>query len=321
LGLEWNHGNGVRLDAICAIQKMILKFLLIFMTVGVVTATISSRPAHGQDVSFNTKVVKFTISEISQKGPTRDIASFIARSTDLFWPNRDELFKATKPYLDSADTSKTSAAVEILYRLRAFHPMAGFGFSEEAWQKENAGFFSDLDAAIFPKLDQLLTTDDDVQRNLALFLGTSRLPAAKPALLQLAKNPKVAGQALICLGWHKDPKDMDDLLPFMLHSGQEASALPYVFRNSYGTAALPYLRQAVAEATNPFVRLQSAFQLIHLNDKTGVKYLYEAVLHRNELPNGPTQAQEIRQFATDYMGYPRDSRDVDDLLNFLKGKL
>lgn len=299
---------------------MFLKFLLV-MTAGVVTATISSRPAHGQDVSFNTKVVNFTISEISQKGPTNEIASFISRSTDLFWPSREELFKATKPYLDSADIAKTDAAVAILYRLHSYHPMAVFGFSEEDWQKENAALYSELDTAVFAKLDRLLAMNDDVQRNLALFLGTSRLPAAKPALLQLAKNPNIAEQAVICLGWHKDPKDMDDLLPFMLHSGKEAAALPYVFRNNYGAAALPYLREAVAQATNPFARLQSAFQLIHLNDRTGVKYLYEAVLHRNELSNGTAQAGEILGFATQYMGYPRDSRDMDDLLNFLKGKL
>jgi hypothetical protein len=146
---------------------------------------------------------------------------------DLFWPKRYELLKSTGPYIDSPDTSKTSAALDILYRLRGFHPMTGLGFNEETWEKEQAGFFSDLDAVVYPKLNRLLLTkDDSLLRNLALYSGVSVSPISKAALLQLAKNPAVVEQALICLGWHKDPKDMDDLLPFMLEGGSEASSLP-----------------------------------------------------------------------------------------------
>lgn len=279
-------------------------------------------PAHGQDVCFATKIVNLTLSEISETGPNAEIASFISHSMDLFWPKRYELLKSTEPYIDSSDTSKTSAALDTLYRLRGFHPMGGFGFNEEAWEKEQAGFFSDLDAVVYPKLNRLLLTkDDSLLRNLALYLGVSGSPASKAALLQLAKNPAVVEQALICLGWHKDPKDMDDLLPFMLEASREASSLPYVFRNSYGAVALPYLRKAVTQASSPFARLQAAFQLIHLKDEAGVKYLFEAVLHREELPNGMAQAGEIRQFAMDYMGFPRASVTMEDLLSFLKTKL
>ncbi len=285
------------------------------------TATVL-RPVQEPDVRFTTKIVNLTLSEISAAGPNAEIASFISRSMDLFWPKRYELLKSTEPYIDSSDTSKTSAALDILYRLRGFHPMIGLGFNEAAWEKEQAGFFSDLDAVVYPRLNRLLLTkDDSLLRNLALYLGVSGSPASKAALLQLAKNPAVVEQALICLGWHKDPKDMDDLLPFMLEGGREASTLPYVFRNSYGALALPYLRKAVTQASSPFARLQAAFQLIHLNDKAGVKYLFEAVLHREELQNGMAQAGEIRQFAMDHMGFPRESATMGDLLRFLKTKL
>ena len=77
----------------------------------------------------------------------------------------------------------------------------------------------------------------------------------------------------------------------------------------------------MAQASSPFARLQAAFELIHLNDKTGVRYLVEAVVHREELPNGMAQAGEIRQFAMTYMGYPGDSANMEDLLKFLKSKL
>ena len=123
------------------------------------------------------------------------------------------------------------------------------------------------------------------------------------------------------MGWHKNQKDMDDLLPFMLQGGREAASLPYVFRNSYGAVAVPYLRKAVAQANSPFARLQAAFQLVHLSDNTGIEYLLEAVLHRGTLPNGTAQAGEIRQFATNYMGFPKDAANMEDLVKFLKSKL
>ena len=136
---------------------------------------------------------------------------------------------------------------------------------------------------MYSKLNRLLAAkDDSLLLNLALFLGG--VPFAGFKSSSLATNPSVAEQALICLGWHKDQKDMDDLLPFMLQGGREAASLPYVFRNSYGAVALPYLLKAVAQARSPFARLQAAFQLIHLNDKAGVKYLFEVVLRREELP-------------------------------------
>jgi hypothetical protein len=280
------------------------------------------RTAQEQEVPFATKIVNLTLSEISATGPRAEIASFISQSMDLFWPKRYELLKSTEPYIDPYDTSKTSAALDILYRLRSFHPMGGLGFNEEAWEKKQSSFFSELDAAVYSKLNRLLAAEDDsLLRNLALFLGVSRSPASKAALLQLAMNPAVTERALICLGWHKDQKDMDDLLPFMLQGGREAASLPYVFRNSYGPVALPYLLKAVAQANSPFARLEAAFQLIHMNEKAGVKYLFEAVLRREELPNGMTQAGEIRQFATEHMGFPRDSANMEDLLEFLNSKL
>ena len=302
---------------------MLVNLFTLFVAAVLLTNTTPVvRPWQQPDLRFTAKVVNLTLSEISETGPSAEIASFISRSMDLFWPKRQELFKATEPYIDPLDTSKTNAALDILYRLRGFHPMGGLGYNEQAWEKEQSGFFSDLDTIVYAKLDRLLLTKDDpLLRNLALYLGVSPSPASKAALLQLARNSRVAEQALICLGWHKNEIDMDDLLPFMLQGGGEAESLPYVFRHSYGAAAVPYLRKAVAKANSPFTRLQAAFQLVHLSDKTGVEYLLEAVLHRGTLPNGTAQAGEIRQFATDYMGFPKDTANMEDVVKFLESKL
>ncbi len=284
-------------------------------------ASCANASAPQQNRDFAEKVVEFTLSEIRENGPSRESANFVSRSMDLQWPKRRELFKVTSPYINSPDSSKAAAAVEILYRLRGYHPMAGFGFSEEAWQKENSDFFSEIDAFVYKSLDHLLTNQDNtLLTNLAEYLGSSApSQISKKALLELAKNPQVREQALICLTWHKDKNDMDDLLPFMLDG---ASSLPYLFRNNYGVAAAPYLLKALAESSSPFVRLQSAEQLVFMNEKAGIKYLYEAILHRDELPNGQAQAGEIMQFAVSYMGFPKqDFSKMDELEKFLMRRL
>lgn len=278
----------------------------------------ASTPQQNKD--FTAKVVELTFSEITEKGPSPETASFVSRSMDLMWPKRRELLKVTVPYISSPDSSKAAAAMEILYRLRSYHRMPGLGFSEEKWQKENSDFFSEVDTVVYQSLDHLLTVRDNILlNNLALYLGSSApSDTSKKALLELAKNPEVGEQALTCLTWHKDKKDMDDILPFMLEGGREAAGLPYQFRNNYGAAAMPYLLKALAQASSPFVRLQSAEQLVFMNDKAGAKYLYEAVLHRNELQNGAAQAGEIKQFAWAYMGFSKQALTMNELEKFLK---
>ncbi len=293
---------------------------IIILLLSVCALALTSLP---QDQDFTVKVVDLTLSEISEKGPSREAASFVSRSMDLFWPRRRELLKATSPHLGSPDPSKVTSAMEILYRLRSYRPMTSLGFDEGAWERENSDFFSKVDALVYRELPRLLASrEDGLLRNLALYLGSSTpSDAAKRALLELAKKPEVDEQALICLTWHKDKRDMDDLIPFMLHGGREAASLPYHFRDSYGPAAIPYLLQALAEASSPFVRLQSARELVLMGERAGVRYLYEAVLHRDELPNGSAQAEEIREFAWGYMGFPKESTTMDDLVRFLKGRL
>jgi len=81
------------------------------------------------------------------------------------------------------------------------------------------------------------------------------------------------------------------------------------------------LLRALAGANSPFVRLQTAFELTLLNEKAGVRYLYEAVLRRDDLSNGIAQAGEIRQFAIDRLGFSKDDPNLADLEAFLKSKM
>ena len=113
-----------------------------------------------QDKDFTSKIVDLTLSEISDIGPSREAAGFVSRSMDLLWPKRRELLKVTAPYLDSTDSSKAAAAMDILYRLRSYHRMPGLGFSGAAWQKENSDFFTEVDSFVYQRLAHLLTSQD-----------------------------------------------------------------------------------------------------------------------------------------------------------------
>ena len=98
-------------------------------------------------------------------------------------------------------------------------------------------------------------------------LACSRTPQAKRELLEIAHSPVAAGakeQALICLAWHRDPADMDALLPFMLEDSNAARSLPYAFRISYGEAALPYLRKAQMEAKSEATRREAEKEMKRL---------------------------------------------------------
>src|SRR5204863_9879081 len=132
-------------------------------------------------------------------------------------------------------------------------------------RKENADFFADLDRTVLAHLDHFHRLNDGtVLHQLALYLGVVRSKESKRELLRIIRespSKDAKEQALICLAWHRDPEDMKDLLPFMLENERSSFALPYHFRNSYGTAAAPALKRAIAEAKYENTRREAQEQL------------------------------------------------------------
>src|SRR5205823_7083427 len=148
--------------------------------------------------------------------------------------------------LGSQDPKHVAGALAVLYRFRGHRPMGGIGDVDERFRKEHAAFFAHLDQSVHARLDHYHRLNDGkAYHELALYLGVAPSKEAKRELLRLARETPAKEQALICLAWHRDPEDMNDLLPFMLEDSPAAWPLPYHFRNSYGKAALPFLKQAV----------------------------------------------------------------------------
>lgn len=98
----------------------------------------------------------------------------------------------------------------------------------------------------------------------------------------------------------------------MLRESQAVWNLPYHFRNSYGRAALPYLKRALEEAKSAVIRQRIAYELVHLRIPEGFHYLQQVALadREPEEQTRPRPLEGIRQFAIDYLSLPRDTKEA-----------
>jgi hypothetical protein len=226
--------------------------------ISIVLALLVTGPAsRGADKSLNDKVLDLTLQHIKSSGPDEDAAQLVSMMHDAAWARRDEFVRLVTPFLDDKDPAKVAGAIKVLYRFRHYRPVNYIesGDTEDGFADDNADFFGKLDRSVLAQREHFRRLKDDkVFWNLALYLGVMRGPEARRDLLWLARETTAKEQAVICLAWHRDPKDMPDLLPFMLEHSPAATSLPYHFRNSYGKAAIPYLERAVKDATSEFTR-------------------------------------------------------------------
>ncbi len=234
-----------------------MKRLVLCGILGLATTTTSSCA----DTNLWDKLLDVVVAHIKSDGPDSDAAQFISMSYEHAWKRRTEMVKLVAPFLTDKNPDKVAGAIEVLYRYRGYRPMEYLG----DFESDHAAFFSDLDKQVYEHFDDFRELKSDrVYHALALYLGMSRTSQSKRELLEMARSPFAASakeQALICLAWHQDPADMEALLPFMLEDSQVARNLPYHFRNSYGAAALPYLRKAVTEAKSEAARREAEKEL------------------------------------------------------------
>ena len=267
--------------------------------------------------SLAEKLVDVTVAYIKSAGPYEDVAQFIAAERFTSWERREEIATATIPYLKSKTPGHVAGALAVLYRLRSYRPLhdisSGDG-SPTAWeQKYKPGpFWAKLDQQVIASFEHVHSLGDTKAfHNLALYLGVCQSPESKRELLRIASETFEKEQALICLAWHRDEKDMESLFPFMLGESHTAWNLPYHFRNSYGRAAIPYLKRALEEAESAAIRQHVAYELVHLRVPEGFRYLRQVALADPE-PEERTQLRPlegIRQFAVDYLTLPKDTRE------------
>ena len=219
------------------------------------------------DTNLWDELLNVVVAHVKRDGPDADAAQFISMAPYRAWARRLEMAELVNPFLTDKRPDKVAGAIEVLYRYRGYCPMSYLG----DFESDNSAFFADLDQRVYVHFDYFRELKSDrVYHALALYLGMSHTPQAKRELLEIVRSPFAAGakeQALICLAWHRDPADRDRLLPFMLEDSPAAWSLPYHFRNSYGEAALPYLRKALTEAKSEATRREAERELRLLEHK------------------------------------------------------
>lgn len=261
--------------------------------------------------SLPDKVINITIQHINIDGPDHDVAQFVSWYRHATWLRRNEFIELVIPYLEDKNPNKVAGAIEILYYFRCYHPMSYLG----DFRKDNSEFFSQLDNSVYKHFIYFHSLKSDkVSRSLALYLGVSPTKKSKQELLRIAKETSAKEQALICLTWHRNPEDMKELFPFMLENTQAARSLPYHFRNSYGLAAVPYLKKVLVEAKSDLTRLEAAFELVHLRLPVGFEYLHKVTLKDERY------LARIKQFARDYLELPKNISSKEDIANHLNRK-
>ncbi len=95
------------------------------------------------------ELLDVTEKRLKTTGPDYEIAQFISMRESA-WARRETFFTLSRGYLDDSDTAKVSAAIEVLYRLRGFHP--GQWIGGPTFEEVHADFFARLDAVIFGHL-------------------------------------------------------------------------------------------------------------------------------------------------------------------------
>jgi len=291
------------------------------LIISTTTMLLVALPAFAAQTPLWEKLIDVAIQHIKTNGPDAEIGYFLSMARHHAWSRRQEFVDLVAPHLKGTEPVKVAGALDVLHWLRIYHPMTYLG----DFQKENHDFFADIDRIVYKRLDHLHSLKSDrVYHTLAIYLGSSPTTESKRHLLKTVKSPiakHAKEQALISLTWHRDPNDMQSLLPFMLEDSRASRSLPYHFRNSYGQASVPYLTKALSDAKSPVTRLKAAFELVHLRIPDGFRYL-----HNVALQDPPPEAkrsrhlERIKQFATDYLGLPRGASSKDDIAAHLEKK-
>src|SRR3569833_2218249 len=186
------------------------------------------------------------------------------------------------------------------------------------WGK-TAEFRSEFSAMVMDAAPANLEgSDTGLQQLLAEALGSVKTDAARDLLWEMIDSGIAAGQSRIALTWIHDPRDLPRLAALLTETNPASpnsmdTSLAYGLHRGWGDAALPLLKQAARDTTQPGIRISSAEELIIAGEPEGFQYLLQAMGEK------PSFKQEGLQFVRDRFPELR-GQDEEALLVFLKAK-
>lgn len=201
---------------------------------------------------FEADSLRQTIPElIAEKGPTDYLAHYLSLRREIYQPVAGRLVDLLIPFLQSSSPSQAGAAVEAL----------GFLKGHYDWRQQ-PGVPADVDRAVWRAIDHLKGfTQHEALGPLCCYLGQIKSDESRAVLWQLAERRAAREQALICLTWIGDRRDLEPLGRSLLAGEQVAGSLPCLLRQAYGEAAIPHLSRALARSSNERVRRECEKEL------------------------------------------------------------
>jgi hypothetical protein len=240
---------------------------------------------------------------LRERGPTEFLAYFLSWSKTALQPVGEEIVEEVIPYLMSESPAKVGGALQTLVFLRGYQ-----------WPpEEDTG--ARMQAAVWGAVDHITALDgQEALRPLCLFLGGEKSDRAREVLWRLSEHPSVREQALICLTWIGDARDLARLGETMLGSGRGIGSLPYHLRRAYGEGAAAYLLRGLGESANERVPLACARELALAGHAEGFEFFREAVEQDRKYKHSVTG------FLHDHFGMRTDGSDKATL-EFIETRL
>ncbi len=245
-------------------------------------------------------VQKAVIDYIKTNGPTERLAYYLSWYQKTFEPRSVELAEALMGQLKSNSPDVIGATVHALGFMRAYdwksHPEMPERMANAVWEAVPHIRAVGGRQALWP---------------LALYAGGVKSEKSREILLDLLPEESVREQALICLCWIGDPRDLP-MLGESLKSG--TGSIAYQLVKTYGDKAIPYLQAALKDSTVPRVRLECARELMRMHQPEAY-YFFKDALEANR-----SYKQQAIQFLRDDLANDQKA-DEKELLAYLQKAL
>jgi hypothetical protein len=178
--------------------------------------------------AFDDDVLAKEIPDLLDKqGPTNELAYFLSWRRNLFQTKAPVLVRGALKFLDSPTPLLSSGALQTMYFMKAHFD----------W-KLNPAMPARMDDEVDKHADRLLATRNrDILQPLALYLGGWKTDRSRDLLWRMVEEGTTREQALICLTWIADPRDLEKLAKY------NTGNLSYHLNRAYGAAADRYLKK------------------------------------------------------------------------------
>ncbi|MBC7926617.1 MAG: hypothetical protein H7039_13255 [Bryobacteraceae bacterium] len=174
------------------------------------------------------EIVRWMPDVLKRRGPTPELAYFLSWRRNLFEPQSDKLFGYVSGHLRSKSTLVLAGVLQSMAFLKLTDTV-----------RNSRTTVAKMDAHV-AELSQSIAkqTSPEVLERLALYLGHVKTERSRRVLWRMVEQGKVPQQALICLTWIGDPRDLPRLASYLDRYDLEDN-----LNRAYGEAASSYVKR------------------------------------------------------------------------------